>query len=138
MALKKEQLTVGQRIHGDQYVSAVPGRTPVGRGSCAALNQYNGGMLLADSASEFIFLRNQVSLGTGDTLQSKQAFEQFAAQFGIKLQPFCVDNMPFASKEFCADCEARGQTLNFSGVGAHHRMVLLNVPSKLLLSGLVL
>lgn len=121
MALKKEKLEVGQRIHGDQYISAVPGRTPVGRGSSAALNQYTGGVLLADSASEFIFLRNQVTLGTGDTLQTKQAFEHFAAQYGVKLQSFRVDNMPFASKEFRADCEAKGQTIDFSGVGAHHQ-----------------
>ena len=121
MALKKEQLQVGQRIHCDQYVSAVPGRTPTGRGSGAARNQCTGGTIFADSASGLLFLRNQVSLNTGDTLQSKQAFEQFAAQFGVRLQSFRADNQPFSSAEFRSDCKLKGQTLDFSGVHAHHQ-----------------
>ena len=68
-----------------------------------------------------MFLRNQVSLGIGETLQSKHAFEKFASNFNVKVKSYRADNQPFGAKAFREDIDVQEQELDFSGVGAHHQ-----------------
>ena len=74
-----------------------------------------------DHYSGFTFIGNQISLGIGETLKTKRAFERFAAEHGVKLQHFRLDNQPFDSQEFHEDLEDNDQTVSFSGVGSHHQ-----------------
>jgi hypothetical protein len=73
---------------------------------------------LVDHASSFIFLVNQCSLRVGETLQSK--IVRTVCWNMRTLKSFRADNMPFASKEFQADLDTKGQEITSSGVGAHH------------------
>jgi hypothetical protein len=68
-----------------------------------------------------IYLRHQVSLRAGETVRVKQAFKQFAKQNGVKIKSYRADNLPFNSKEFRDDLALHDQTIDFSGVGAHHQ-----------------
>jgi len=60
-------------------------------------------------------------LRVGETLQSKHAFEQFAAKHGVKVHAFHADNAPFGAKEFTDDLDLKGQDITYSGTGAHHQ-----------------
>ena len=53
--------------------------------------RYHGGTIFVDHYSGFTFIGNQVSLGIGETLKTKRAFERFAAEHGVKLQHFSFD-----------------------------------------------
>ena len=72
----------GQQVSCDQYISKTPGQLPHTYGKERPTQQYNGGTMFVDHASGYIFLRNQVSLGIGETLQAKHAFEEFADKLG--------------------------------------------------------
>ena len=51
----------------------------------------------------------------------KRAFELEASRAGMRIKSYRADNHPFASKEFKQDLELMGQTISYSGVGAHHQ-----------------
>lgn len=55
----------------------------------------------------------------GDTLLGKRAYERYAAEHRVKICAYRADNVPFAGKEFTADLEMKGQTITYSGTGAH-------------------
>jgi hypothetical protein len=80
--------------------------------------KYNGGTIFVDHATSFIYIRNQVSLRIGETLQAKHLYEKFANEFGIKLKRFRADNLSFQSEEFLDDLELKDQQIDYtSGVG---------------------
>ena len=83
--------------------------------------QYHGGTIFVDHYSGFIFIGNQVSLRAGETAATKRAFDRFARDHGVKLQHFRLDNSPFDCAEFREDLADQGQTVDFSGAGAHHQ-----------------
>jgi hypothetical protein len=62
-----------------------------------------------------------VSLRASETDSTKRAFDHFAHDHGVKLQHFQLDNSPFDCDEFKEDLADQGQTVDFSGVGAHHQ-----------------
>ena len=74
-----------------------------------------------DHASATIFHSHQVSLKAGETVVAKRRFEQFAASHGVTIKGYRADNMPFNSTAFQEEVTAQGQTIEFSGVGAHHQ-----------------
>jgi hypothetical protein len=69
----------------------------------------------------FIHHHHQVSLRFGETLQGKNRFEKGSAQFDVQIKSFRAGNAPFNADEFKNDLENKGQTISFSGVGAHHQ-----------------
>ena len=120
MAIRKENLNPGDCISIDQYVCKVPGRVVKTYGREHTSTKYNGGTVYIDHSSAYVYLKNQVSLRVGETLQGKHEFENLAAEHGIRFKSFHADNQPFASKEFLEDLELQDQTITYSGVGAHH------------------
>jgi len=74
--LSQNVLHPGQRVFVDQYESSVRGCLPTTQGLESPLQQYCGGTLFFDVASQFIYVRHQVSLGATDTLLSKNLFER--------------------------------------------------------------
>ena len=68
-----------------------------------------------------MFIYNQVSLGTGETLVAKQAFETVLKSFGFSVSNYHGDNGVFNSQAFKNDCKSKQQQLTFSGSGAHHQ-----------------
>ena len=59
----------------DQYVVNTPGRLPEGFGQEHERNKFHGGTIFRDAASNVIHVKNQVSLGAGETIMSKEIFE---------------------------------------------------------------
>ncbi|KAG7370589.1 reverse transcriptase RNA-dependent DNA polymerase [Nitzschia inconspicua] len=120
MRIRSNDLLPGECV-SDQYVSSVPGRLPNTAGKEPSKDKYHGGTIFVDHATSFLYLVNQVSLRSGETINSKVAFERFAYSCGNRLKSFRADNMPFDSDEFKADLVAKSQTITLSGVGAHHQ-----------------
>jgi hypothetical protein len=118
---RDERLYPGRKVSIDQYISTVPGRLAHTKGKEPKKDKYNGGTIFVDHASAYIHISNQVSLRVGETLRGKHSFEKFAALHGIKIEGYRADNVPFGAVEFMADLESKGQTIDFSGTGAHHQ-----------------
>ncbi len=61
----------GDFVSMDQYVCATPGHLMTGFGREADRNRYHGGTIFNNAASGGIRVEQQLSLGTADTLSSK-------------------------------------------------------------------
>jgi hypothetical protein len=157
MAIRQGDLRPGDCVSMDQYISALPGRLPNTKGKESLSDRYKGGTMFVDHATGFLYLCNQVVLTAGSTLRSKKQFKEFASNFGIKIKRYRADNVPFRSEAFLRNIADSNQTIDFSGVGAHHqngvaersiqtvtrwaraiiiRMASLNVRFRLSLAGL--
>jgi Reverse transcriptase (RNA-dependent DNA polymerase) len=121
MLIRQGNLSPGDCVSIDQYISALPGRLPHTKGKESKSERYNGGTIFIDHASTFMYLRHQVSLTSGETLRSKKQFENYADQFGVKIQRYRADNVPFSSAAFLQNVKDNNQSIDFSGTGAHHQ-----------------
>ena len=120
MMLRRDHLSPGDCISMDQYVCRKPGRLAHTFGKEDKSLRYSGGTIFCDHASQYIWINHQISLRVGDTLQGKHAFEKFALEYGVKFKSFHADNQPFRAAKFQEDLDLQGQTITYSGVGAHH------------------
>jgi hypothetical protein len=121
MVLRRDNLHPGDRVSLDQYISSLPGRLPHTKGKEDKKDKYTGGTIFVDHASSLIHIVNQVGLTSGETLRAKKKFEQFADSFGIQIKSYLADNVPFGTDAFLRNIESNNQTIEFSGVGAHHQ-----------------
>lgn len=121
MKIRQGDLNPGDCVSLDQYISALPGRLPHTKGKEPKSERYNGGTIFVDHSSSLMFLQHQVSLTAGETLRAKKKFEQQAAQFGVSIKNYRADNVPFGSAAFLQNIKDNGQTIDFSGTGAHHQ-----------------
>ena len=118
--LKKNQLRVGGMVSSDQFISSVPGRLPNTYGRETDSQKYVGGTVFIDEASGFTFLENQVSVNANETIKAKNRFEREASRFGVRIQGYRADNGIYRSEDFMNALKQKGQTIQFSGIGAHH------------------
>jgi len=121
MALRRNDLTVGQTVSMDQHISTTPGRLPHTKVKESPALKYTGGTIFVDHCSKFMYIYNQVSLGAGETLVGKCSFESTLSSFGFTVLNYHGDNGIFASQAFKDDCRTKGQNISFSGAGAHHQ-----------------
>ena len=119
--LRSNHLQPGDKVSVDQYISALPGRLRGTYGKESPKQQFHGGTIFVDHATQYVSIHNQVSLKVGETLRSKHAFERTLKAFGHTVQSYRADNVPFNSDGFRHDIEVQDQTIDFSGVGAHHQ-----------------
>jgi hypothetical protein len=119
--LTRDRLEPGQTVSIDQYMSATHGRLAHTKGKEAESKKYTGGTLFIDHATQHIHCRHQVSLRVGETLKAKNDFERFAKESCRTIKNYHADNAPFHAAEFVQDCTNKGQTIDYSGVGAHHQ-----------------
>jgi hypothetical protein len=120
-ALVREDLKPGHRIPLDQYVSSIHGRLTHTFGKEVKKNNLTGGAIFADHTTGHVFMYNQVLARAGNILIGKKKYERLALDSGVSVQTYHADNGFFATKEFKAHCDYKGQELEFSGVGAHHK-----------------
>jgi hypothetical protein len=59
-------------------------------------------------------------LTASDTIHGKLLREREAVDVDDSMKGYHSDNGVFSSAEFCSHCSDLGQSLCFSGVGAHH------------------
>ena len=119
--LKEGILTPGQLVSTDQFVSSEKGRRSHTHGKEQEQDKFGCGTIFADTATTYLFVQNQVSTSSKETLKSKHAFEREARSFGVDIKEYRADLGVFKSQEFQKDLEIQGQRMHFSGVGAHHQ-----------------
>ena len=121
-AITRDKYQTGDFVSMDQYVVKNPGRLPTGYGRESDTNMYHGGTLFRDAAYKYIYIRNQVSLGAGETVAAKREFEEWLYEEArVAVKHYHSDNGVFNAETFTASCEEDGQTQSFSGVGAQHQ-----------------
>jgi hypothetical protein len=121
-ALSREQYETGDFVSLDQYVVKTPGRLPTGFGRESNTNMFHGGTIFRDAGSKYIHVQNQVSLGAGETITSKLAFEEWLWEAAcVRVKHYHSDNGVFTAQQFREACEEEKQTQSFSGVGAQHQ-----------------
>ena len=84
-------------------------------------HHYRVATIFVDSYSDFTFIWNQTSTNAKQTLEAKNAFERFASANNVHIQHYHADNGRFAEPTSVNDINSKGQTISFSGVGAHHQ-----------------
>ena len=120
--LSRDKYEPGDMISSDQYIVNTPGRLLSGYGRDAQQNCYHGGTIFQDAASNLVRVQNQVSLGAGETVMGKTAFEDWIWDLaGVLAKQYHSDNGIFASQHFRDDCTDKRQKQTFSGVGAKHQ-----------------
>jgi hypothetical protein len=119
--LATDKLQPGQTVSIDQYMSSSHGRLAHTKGKESKSKKFTGGTLFADHATLYIHCTNQVSLRVGETLKGKNAFEKYVKHSGVDITGYHADSAPFRAAEFVRDCDIKNQTIDYSGVGAHHQ-----------------
>jgi len=120
MALRRNDLTVGQTVSLDQYVSSTPGHMPHTNWREPTAMQLKLKLFL-DHCTKFMFVFSQVSLGAGETPVTKQTFESILKSFGFAVSNYHDDNGVFKTQAFMDDCNRKQQQITFSSTGAHHQ-----------------
>ena len=121
-ALSQDKLEVGDFVSTDQFVCKTPGRLPTGYGRESHNWRFQGETIYNDAASSLIWVENQVSLGSNETVMGKARFEQWLwNQAAAEVSYYHGNNGIFAAAEFWDDCIDKGQTQSFSSVGAQHQ-----------------
>ncbi|GAX10397.1 hypothetical protein FisN_3Lu622 [Fistulifera solaris] len=119
--LKAGILQPGQVVSSDQFTSTERGRRLETRGKEQENEKYGYGTIFVDTATSYMFVRNQITTTAAETLRAKHAFEQEARSYGVEIQGYRTDQGVYKSREFMKDLELKGQSVEFSGVGAHHQ-----------------
>jgi hypothetical protein len=123
-ALTEGDLQAGDKVSCDQYMSPSKGRLQHTKGLESTANQYVGGTLFVDHATNFIFNNHQVNLTAIATIESKHKCESAFDAIGIQIKQYHSDNHPFRSKVWVNDCAVQQQLpTKHSGVGAHHQIL---------------
>jgi hypothetical protein len=60
-------------------------------------------------------------MSSKETVKAKESFERYAKSYGVNIKHYHADNGRFKDKAFMKSIEDSGQTISFSGVGAHHQ-----------------
>ncbi len=81
---------------------------------------YRNATIFVDHYSRLKFVYLMMSnLTSAKTINTKHAFERFAAEHGVRIQHYHCNNGRFADSMFHESCKAKGQQLTFCGVNAH-------------------
>ena len=81
--------------------------------------RYRAASVFVDHFSRIRFVHLMQDLSSEETINAKLAFEQFAAEHGVKIKHYHCDNGRFSDNAFKQSCEQSGQRLTFCGVNAH-------------------
>ena len=118
-ALARDKTEVGDFVSTDQFICNTPGRLPSGYVREAPDCRFQGGTIYNDAASGLIWVENQISLSANKTVMGKSQFEQWLwEQAAAEASHYHGYNGIFTTEEYHRDCEQKGQSQSFSGVGA--------------------
>ena len=117
----KTATSPGQYVYVDQLESPTPGFIGQMKSPKLTVHRYRVTTVFVDAFSDFTFIWHQTSTNAEQTLAAKHAFERFSASNNVSILHYHADNGRFAEPKFVDDVKLRGQTISFSGVGAHHQ-----------------
>ncbi len=121
-AITRDQYKVGDFVSTDQFICKTPERLRTGYGRESQDRCFQGSTIYNDAALGLIWVENQVSLGANKTVMGKAHFEQWLwDQCVSEVKHYHGDNGIFSAEEYHRDCDEKGQSQSFSGVGAQHQ-----------------
>ena len=115
-----QALKPGDVISVDQMVSPVPGLIAQMVGFLTK-QCYKYATVFIDQASRMGFVYLQKTCSAEETIEAKRAFEKYAANRGVTIQAYHVDNGIFKAKKWMEECHQQKQNLTFAGINAHHQ-----------------
>lgn len=111
----------GDVVSVDQLDSPTPGLVAQITGILTT-KRYTCATVFVDHHSGLSYVHIQQSTAAKETLQAKEAFENFARSCGInRIKHYHCDNGVFAGNKWRDQCMSQGQGLTFAAVGAHHQ-----------------
>ncbi|KAL7460329.1 hypothetical protein ACHAXS_000789, partial [Conticribra weissflogii] len=108
----------GESVSVDQLISTQHGFIAQLKGRLTN-QRYRGATVFVDHFSQLLCIHFYMSLTSEETIQAKNAFENFATRHGVKIQQYHADNGCFAGNAFISHCEDNKQLLTYRGVNAH-------------------
>jgi hypothetical protein len=97
------------------------GRLFAGKGKTEESKMYKGGCIFVDSASGYVHIELQATLGSNEMLQAKEVFKLMCRDAGVVPTEYLLDNRNnFMSKAFSENLLKLDQKALFAGVGDHH------------------
>jgi hypothetical protein len=108
----------GRCVSVDQLKSSVPGFVGQNKGYFFR-KRYKVVTIFVDHSSHLSFIYLQESTKGDEMLLTKQAFEAYAASFGVVIQNYHADNGRFAEHLFLNHAALKGQRVSLCGVNAH-------------------
>ena len=117
---RNQALKPGDIISVDQMVSPVPGLIAQMVGFLTK-QRYKYATVFIDQASRMGFIYLQKTCSAEETIEAKRAFGKYAANRGVTIQAYHVDNGIFEAKKWMEECHQQKQNLTFAGVNAHHQ-----------------
>eukprot|EP00804_Cyclotella_cryptica_P001538 CCRYP_003742-RB/>CCRYP_003742-RB protein AED:0.39 eAED:0.39 QI:0/0/0/1/0/0/2/0/211 len=121
MLLKETHVRPGDCVSCDHFISPVSGRVISASGHSSSRNGYTCGTIYVDHCSGFLLVNHQLTTTASDTICGKLLLEREAADVGVSIKGYHLNNGVFGSAEFCSHCCDLGQSKRFSGMGAHHQ-----------------
>jgi hypothetical protein len=91
-ALRKDNLSPGQKVSVDHFICSQKGRLFTSRGKETVKDKYCGGCIFVDHASNYIHVEFQQVLTSHATLEAKTAYEAHCRDFGVIPLKFLSDN----------------------------------------------
>jgi hypothetical protein len=80
-----------------------------------------GCTMFVDHISDYIYVHLMKVFTIMETLLAKLAFGKLCAKADWSVKHYQAENGQFSDNEFLAACNNLNQTIEFCGVGAHHR-----------------
>jgi transposase InsO family protein len=117
---RREKLSPGDIITVDQLESSTPGFIGQIAGTLTR-QRIVGSTIFVDQASDLSYVYHQLSMSSEETVMAKESFERYAKSHGVTIKHYHADNGRFKDKAFMRAVEQNGQSISFSGVGAHHQ-----------------
>jgi hypothetical protein len=108
----------GETVSVNQMVSTEVGFFAQSKGKLTN-RQYRGTTIFVDHYSRLWFIHLMQDSSSHKTVKAKHAFEQFAANHGVKILHYHCNNGRFADNAFKQSCKNARQRLTFCGVNAH-------------------
>ena len=110
----------GQCVAVDQLESHTPGLIAQVKG-IPTTDRYRCATVFVDIHTGIGYVHLQRTTSASETIEAKHAFERYAGRHAVQVEHYHADNGCFAENKFLEDIKQRGQTISFSGVGAHHQ-----------------
>ena len=100
----RDKTEVGYFVSTAQFGYKIPGSLPTGYGRESRDRRYQGGTIYNDATSSLIWVENQVSLGSNETMMVKSPFDKWLWDQSADIFSHChSDNGIFTDTEYRHD-----------------------------------
>ena len=118
----RDKYKSGDFVSFNKFTVKTPGRLSSGYGQEVPNIRFHGVRIYNYATYGVIWIENQVSLGSGETVMINIKFEEWLwnqAEVEVKLS--IGDNVIFTVDMFKNDCDKKDKSKSFSGVGEYHQ-----------------